>query len=91
LPLLRRREIAAYLLLYKAGVEEYGEAIELVRRRLCTTKRTARNIVKRLARVGAIRVYRRGDTYRVEVAEPLEVLELMAGGYIASRSEKCGG
>jgi len=90
-PLLRRREIAAYLLLYRRKVEEYGEAIDIVRRELCTTKRTARNIVKRLARVGAIRVYRAGDTYRIEVAEPLEVLELMAGGYIASRREKCGG
>jgi len=89
--LLRRRELAAYLLLYRSRVGEYGEAVELVRRELCTTKRTARNIVKRLARVGALRIVRRGDRFLVEVREPLELIELMVGGYIASRRDRCRG
>ncbi len=91
MPMLRRRELAAYLLLYRSGVEDYGEAIETVRRGLCTTKRTARRIVKRLARVGAIRILKEPDRLRISIVEPEALLEALVSGYIGSRRSRCEG
>ncbi len=86
-----RREIAAFYLISSSGPLEYGEALELLRSRLCVTKRTARRIIKRLRRLGLVSVERRGDVFTV-TGVPVEVLvERIALNYIESRRRRMGG
>ena len=87
----RRRELAAYRLLLEAGSLDLGEAVELLRSRLCTTKRTARGIVKRLRRIGAVRLVRRRDGgFTVVPVPPEELLRIITEGYVEARSRRCG-
>ena len=86
----RRRELAAYLLLLEAGPMNLGDAIDLVRTRLCSNKKTARNIIKRLKRIGALRVVRREGEIIVEPLDPLDFLRVLTRGYIEARSRRCG-
>ena len=91
MPLPRRRELAAYRLLLEAGTLDLGEAIDLLRARMCVTKRTARGIVKRLRRIGAVRIVRERDgRLLVEPVPPNELLRIITDGYVESRSKRCG-
>ncbi len=90
MPVPRKRELAAYFLLVKAGRLNLGEAVELVSGTLCTTKRTARNIIKRLKRIGAVKIRVSGPEIIVEPLPPEVFLEKIVSGYIESRSSRCG-
>ncbi|MEB3861839.1 MAG: hypothetical protein GSR84_06430 [Desulfurococcales archaeon] len=82
----RRREVAALYLLYSLGELELGEAISLLSRRLCMTRRTAHGVIKRLRRLGLVR-YRRGPggVILVRAVSPEELVRAIAEPYIAGR------
>jgi len=90
LPVPRKRELAAYRLLVDAGRVDLGEAVDIISSRLCTTKRTARSIVKRLKRIGAVSTRVEGDRIVVEPVDPLEFLDKIVRGYIDARGSRCG-
>ncbi len=87
----RKRELAAYRLLLEAGELNLGEAVDLLSRRLCTTKRTARRIIKRLRRIGALEITVEGGAVRVRPLPPMDFLDRIIGGYVEARSKRCGG
>lgn len=89
MPVPKKRELAAYMVLYKSGVREYGEAIDLLSRELCTSRKTARNIIKRLRRIGALTLEIRGESIRVRLVGPEDLLGLITSGYIQVRRERC--
>ena len=95
LPSLRRlpgrREIAAFYLLSSAGTLEYGEALELLRVRLCLTKRTARRLLKRLRKLGLVSVEKRGEVLVVRSAPLEELVERVALNYIEYPRRRMGG
>ena len=86
-----KREVAALWVLSSLGRRvDLGVAVEELRARLCITKRTARGIVKRLRRLGALRLTR-GPDGRVYV-EPLPPEEFLAGyvyKYLEWRRGRC--
>ncbi len=85
-----KRELAALLILWREGPDlNLEEALWLLRERLCVTKRTARNIVKRLRKLGLARVYSTGDELRVEVSDPCEALRAVAESYAERRASRC--
>ena len=87
---LTRREMAAYYLLLSAGPRiNLGDAVDLLARRMCMTKRTARNVVKRLRKLGIARVISIGDELIVELRSPLELMGEDSDRYIAERRRKC--
>jgi len=84
----RRREIAALYLLARRGPLNLGDAIDLIREELCTTKKTARNIIKRLRRIGLLYYTMNGDGITVNPL-PLEMLvEAIAIPYIEGRKSR---
>jgi len=89
-PVPRKRELAAYRLLLEAGRVDLGEAIDIISSRLCTTRRTARAIVKRLRRIGAVSTRVEDGRILVEPVAPLEFLDKIVRGYIESRGSRCG-
>lgn len=88
----KKREVAALWLLHSRGPRlNVGEAIDVLREEMCVTKRTASNIVKRLRRIGAVRLERDGDSIVVEALDPAEFIRRYASSYIASRRARCRG
>ena len=85
-----KREVAALVLLHEAGpVLDVEEAAWVLRERLCVTKRTARNIIKRLKRLGAVRVRVDGGRVVVEAVDPCVFLSRLALAYAGSRRARC--
>ncbi|BAA80048.1 hypothetical protein APE_1063 [Aeropyrum pernix K1] len=85
-----KREVAALYILHRLGPTlNYGEAVEILRERLCVTKRTARRIVKRLRRIGAARLEIRGGEAVVTVESPEELFRRVAEAYIEGRLRRC--
>ena len=86
---VEKREIAAYLLLLDKGEINLGDAIALVSNEFCTTRRTARRIVKRLSRLGFLSLEYDDKALRVRCKPPREVLEKLVSGYIEKRRARC--
>jgi len=86
----RRREVAALYLLYTHKPRDLGEAIDLVSERLCTTRRTARRIIKRLKRIGLIRMEKSGGVILIEAASPEDLIRAIALPYISRRGDEEG-
>lgn len=87
-----KRELAALYLLHTMGGDlNYGEAIDILRTRMCMNKKTARNVVKRLRKIGALTVYKEGGELRVRVRSPWEYLEELLSHYVNVRSGRCAG
>jgi len=85
-----KRELAALTILHGRGPRlEYGEAIELLREELCVTKRTARNIIKRLRRLSLVSITREGGVLVVEAESPCKAVELAVSGYLERRMRRC--
>ncbi len=82
----RRREVAALYLLHSKGELELGEAISLLSQRLCMTRKTSHNVIKRLRRLGLVK-YQRGPSGMIllRVASPEELVRAIAEPYIARR------
>ncbi len=86
---LNRREQAAYALLLRLGRTNRGVAVDSLRTQLCMTKRTAENVLRRLQRLGLVRVEVTGTSIEVEARDPHEVIFEDAEKYIAERRRKC--
>ncbi len=86
----RKREWAALVLLSRRlGEGNLGEALDILASEMCVTKRTARNIVKRLKRLGLADIIAVGEEIRIRVADPLEALERLTTAYIEGRRARC--
>ncbi|MCE4627710.1 MAG: hypothetical protein F7C34_00980 [Desulfurococcales archaeon] len=86
---LTKRELAAYALLASRAKWNIGEAVDAVSRELCTTKRTARRIVKRLRRLGLVSVEARNSEIVVRPVDPSRVLSSLLEEYAEQRRRKC--
>lgn len=89
---IRRRELAAAILLYRlygGSKVNMGEALDFLRREFCVTRKTAVNIVRRLGKLGFLRVSMEGGGLNVEIIDPVSVLEARARDYVKSRRERC--
>ena len=88
----KKRELAALYILYSRGGDlNYLEAVELLRKEMCMNKKTARNVLKRLRKIGALTVYKAGGELRVKARSPWEFLEEKLQAYIGSRARRCMG
>ncbi|GAB6147514.1 hypothetical protein [Stetteria hydrogenophila] len=88
----RKREVAALWLLHERGPTlNLGEALGVLREELCVTKRTASNLLKRLRRLGAVKLETRGGGVVVEAVDPAEFIGRLASSYIAFRKGRCRG
>jgi predicted transcriptional regulator len=86
------RELAALYILHRRGADlNYGEAIDILRQGMCMNKKTARNVLKRLRKIGAVTVYKDGGELRVRVRSPWEYLEALLSSYIELRGARCRG
>ncbi|MEB3816434.1 MAG: hypothetical protein LRS46_00620 [Desulfurococcales archaeon] len=86
----KKREWSALFILYEEGRElNMGTAVDLLRDRLCVTKRTARNILKRLARLGLINFRVADGQVRVEILNPSEALARLVNEYVSTRRRRC--
>ncbi|MDM7275132.1 MAG: hypothetical protein P3X22_003280 [Thermoprotei archaeon] len=89
---IRRRELAAAFMLYRlygASKVNMGEALDTLKGEFCVTRRTAVNIVRRLGKLGFLRVLIEGGSLKVEIMDPVSVLEARTMDYVKSRREKC--
>ncbi len=86
---LTKREMAAYTILLDMGEADLGIALDLLSSRICTTKRTARRIVKRLKRLGLLRLYIKHEKIIIYPIPPSEVLHRATEEYLAWRRERC--
>ena len=89
---IKKRELAAMLILSELGRANIGEAITTLRAELCVTKRTAINIIKRLRKLGLVNVVARSNDIVVEPVEFCEAMRRIALTYINSRRARmrCG-
>ncbi|MEB3779506.1 MAG: hypothetical protein GSR85_04665 [Desulfurococcales archaeon] len=88
--IMRRRELSAYMILYDRGpVINLGEAIDIVSKELCSTRRTARNIIKRLSRIKAIYIEKNEASIVIKVRDPVDFMREIAREYIITRKGKC--
>ncbi len=85
---LNKRELAAYTLLSKYKMLNYGDAIDLLASELIMTKRTASNILRRLKRLGLIRVKIEDTRIIVEAEDIWRILDDMLEKYKAERHRK---
>jgi len=87
----KKREWAALVLLYeRLGPEaNLGDAIDALRTEMCLTKKTARNIIKRLKRLNFIKTEIVDGQVRLRVRNPAEVLREIARSYAANRRKRC--
>ncbi len=84
-----KRELAALYLIYSRGPDmNYYAAIDLLRSEMCMNKKTARNIVKRLRKIGALTVYMEGGELRVRAEHPWSYLEEKLKSYISGRRSR---
>jgi predicted DNA-binding transcriptional regulator len=86
---LKKREIAAYYLLLKKGPINLGEAVDIIAQQLCTTKKTARNIVKRLIRLGLVEKKVNSTSITVSAVKPERILENLYSTYSSQKRRKC--
>ena len=84
-----RRELAVYRLVLELGEANLGTVIDKVSKELCMTRKTARNIIKYLAKIGALEVIKYPVELSVRARDPREFLEALTSGYISSRRERC--
>ncbi len=89
---IRRRELAAAVLLYRLygkSKVNMGDVLDTVRGEFCVTRRTAFNIVKRLGKLGFLKISVEGSSLNVEIMDLVSVLEAKTMDYVKSRKEKC--
>ncbi len=87
---IKKRELAAYIILYDKGPEiNLGTAIDLIASRLCTTRRTARNIIKRLRKLNILSISKTSDAIVIRVKDPVDFIRDVTRGYIITRSSRC--
>jgi hypothetical protein len=86
----RKRELAALWLLYERGSTlNLGEALDILRSELCVTKRTARNIIKRLRKLGIVEVRVKEGELELKIGNPVDVFKRVVDEYILQRKKRC--
>ena len=85
----KKREFAAYRLLLEYNEINLGEAVEYLSKNLCVPRRTARNIIKRLKRIGFIEIIFEESEPKLRVKPLPHVLNLLTDDYIEKRSKRC--
>ncbi|MCE4609780.1 MAG: hypothetical protein F7C36_05315 [Desulfurococcales archaeon] len=85
---LKKRELAAYTLLSKHKKINYGDAIDLLTSELIMTKRTASNVLRRLKRLGLIKVKIEDTRIIIEVEDIWRILDNMLEKYKAERHRR---
>ena len=88
---IRRRELAAAILLYKiygVGRVNVGLVVDALGSEMGVTRRTAINIVKRLRKLGFLSYWRDNTGLYVKLRNPCSVLEDYAMIYIKSKRER---
>jgi len=87
----RKRELAAYWILREYNeIVNYGTAIDLLRRNLCVTRKVAINIIKRLKKLGLIKVLVSENEVVIKVASFDRVIKQLVNTYInARRARSC--
>ena len=87
--LLKRRELAALWLLSREGPSDIGEAIDILSREMCVTRRTAMSIIKALSRLGLVSLRVSGERVSFKAEDPLTYVRSIALSYIESRRGRC--
>ncbi len=86
---LAKRELAAYILLGSRGEIELGEAIDLLSRELCMTRRVSRGVIKRLRKLKLLE-YNKDNSKIIVKVKPIEqALAEFYKGYRSQRQKKC--
>ncbi|MEB3759922.1 MAG: hypothetical protein GSR72_01700 [Desulfurococcales archaeon] len=85
---LNKRELVAYTLLCKHKKINYGDAIDLLASELVMTKRTASNILRRLKRLGLIKVKIEDTGIIVEAEDIWRILNDMLERYKTERHRR---
>jgi len=89
--ILDKREWAALVLLYDNGPSlNLGRAIDILREELCSSKKVAASIIRRLRRLGYLMVEKDDDEILVRVADPQSVLRSLVESYLEGRRYRCG-
>ncbi len=86
---IKKRELAAYVILSRKPEWELSDAIIEISLSLCTTKRTARRIIKRLRRSGLIKEEIKTDKIMLKPKSPEDAFKTLVSGYIANRKIRC--
>jgi hypothetical protein len=87
----KKREWAALVLLFESlGYEaNLGKAIDVLRKEMCLTNKTARNIIKRLSKLNFIKIEIVGGQVSLRIKNPAEALREIAISYATSRRKRC--
>jgi DNA-binding FadR family transcriptional regulator len=89
--LLKRREMAALWLLGSSasGPMNLGDAMDLLCREMCVSRKTARAVIKALARLGLASVSVVGGEVKVKAVDPSYYVREVALSYIEARKGRC--
>lgn len=90
---LRKRELAVIVYLvttHGVGARvNAGLILSDLEKNMCMSKKIAKNSIRRLAKLGFLRVIRDEREILVEVQDPIQVLKKMADDYIHGRQSRC--
>ncbi|MEB3844254.1 MAG: hypothetical protein LRS48_01065 [Desulfurococcales archaeon] len=87
---LNKRELAAYILLqYRGPLVELGEAVDVLSRELCMTRRTARAVIKRLRKNGLLTYIKRDNMILLEVKPLDQAARELLENYRRQRQDRC--
>ena len=79
-----------YLLATAGGIIEYGEALNLLKGRLCITPRVGKNVLKKLRNSGYISIVNKGDKIIIKTEPPEKVFIAMISEYGNNHCRKLG-
>ncbi|MCE4621420.1 MAG: hypothetical protein F7B95_03140 [Desulfurococcales archaeon] len=86
----QKRELAALLLLHERGpLLNYGIALDILRSEMCASKKVAASILRRLRRLGFIKIEARGGEILVRAEDPSMVLKGILYQYLGNRKARC--
>lgn len=90
---LRKRELAAIIKLvdtFGIGCRvNLGLVLETLEKDVCMSRKVAKNSLKRLAKLGFLRLIRDEREVLVMIEDPLHVLRKIAGEYLSGRKSRC--
>jgi hypothetical protein len=88
---LRKREMLAYyLLVTSGGAVEYGEALDLLKNKLCLSPKIGRSVLKKLRNSGYISMNKKDDAIYLNPRPLSDVFNSLISEYSAQRCMKQG-
>jgi len=82
--------LAYYLLVSTGNTIEYGEALDLLKEKLCITPKIGKNMLKKLRNSGYISIVNRGDKIIIKTQSLEKVFSALISKYSDSRCKKLG-